>query len=280
MPILEVKDLKYKYDKYDDSLGYALDGVSFFIEEGTINALIGKSGSGKSTLISHLNGLYKADSGKIFYKNNNIYDKGFDLTKLRFSCGIVYQYAEYQLFSETVIDDVAFGAIKKGLNKEEAYEKAKEVLELLDILHLKNESPFNLSGGEKRKVAFAGVIVMEPDILIFDEPDAGLDPISKINFYELIKKLNHDFNTTIIFITHNLDDVIEYADNVIILNEGKVLIEGKPYEVLSNEPVMNKANLEMPTSIKIYNKINNMNYKLDKTKIKFDDLVKQLTNLY
>ena len=279
MPILEVKNLKYKYNKFDESSQYALDDISFSIDENDFVAIIGESGSGKSTLISHLNGLYKADSGKILFKGVNIYSKDFNLTDLRFKCGIVFQYPEHQLFSETVIEDVAFGAIKKGLTKEEAYHKSLEVLKLLGIEHLKDEAPFNLSGGEKRKVAFAGVFVMDPDILIFDEPDAGLDPVSKVQFYELIKSLNKKFGTTIIYITHNLDDVVEYANKVIVLNEGKIVKAGRPYEILTDKEVMNKANLEMPYAVNIYYEVKKYGYEIDKTMLRFDEIFDSLKNI-
>ena len=279
MSILEVKNLKYKYDKYDDASKYAIDDISFNIDEKDFVAIIGESGSGKSTLISHLNGLYKADSGEIYFKGKNIYSKDFDLTNLRFKCGVVFQYPEYQLFSETVIDDVAFGALKKGLSKDEAYGKSYEVLKLLGIEHLKDETPFNLSGGEKRKVAFAGVFVMDPDILIFDEPDAGLDPTSKVQFYNLIKSLNEKFSTTIIYITHNLDDVIEYANKVIVLKNGKVLKIGVPCDVLTDLKVMNDASLDMPYAAQIYHELISKGYNIDKTKLKFNELVESLTRL-
>ena len=279
MSILEVKNLKYKYDKYDDSSKYAIDDISFNIDEKDFVAIIGESGSGKSTLISHLNGLYKADSGEIYFKDKNIYSKDFDLTNLRFKCGVVFQYPEYQLFSETVIDDVAFGALKKGLSKDEAYDKSYEVLKLLGIEHLKDETPFNLSGGEKRKVAFAGVLVMNPDILIFDEPDAGLDPTSKVQFYNLIKSLNEKFGTTIIYITHNLDDVIEYANKVIVLKKGKVMKIGVPCDVLTDLKVMNDASLDMPYAAQIYHELTSKGYNIDKTKLKFNEIVESLTRL-
>lgn len=279
MPILEVKNLKYNYDKYEKISKFVLDDISFSIEKKDFVAIIGKSGSGKSTLISHLNGLYKATSGDIIYNGESIYKKDFDFTGLRFKVGVVFQYPEYQLFSETVIDDVAFGALKKGLSKEDAYKKSEEILKLLEIEHLKNESPFNLSGGEKRKVAFAGIFVMEPEIIIFDEPDAGLDTISKTNFYNLVKLLNRDKDTTIIFITHNLDDVIEYANKVIVLNEGKILKVGKPYEVLSNEEVMKSADLEMPYAVDIFNALKAKGYELDSDKLKFDELLNQMSHI-
>ena len=268
-----MKNIKYRYDKYDQSSKLALDDISFSIDENDFVALIGKSGSGKSTLISHLNGLYKADEGDILFKGKSIYADDFDLTKLRYKVGLVFQYPEYQLFSDTVIEDVSFGAIKKGLSKEEAYNKSIEALKLFDIEHLKNESPFNLSGGEKRKVAFAGVFVMEPEIIILDEPDAGLDTISKANFYKIIKDYNKKYGSTIIFITHNLDDVIEYANKVIVLNESKLLCYGKPFEVLSNNDLMKKAELETPYAISIYNVLKSKGYEIDENKLKFDDLL-------
>ncbi|MBP3201932.1 MAG: energy-coupling factor transporter ATPase [Lachnospiraceae bacterium] len=279
MPIFEVKNIKYTYDKYENSLKYALNDISFNIEKKDFVALIGKSGSGKSTLISHLNGLYKADSGDILYSGNSIYSKDYDLNSLRFKVGIVFQYPDYQLFSETVIDDVAFGAIKKGMSKDEAYKKSLEVLKFLNIEYLKDESPFNLSGGEKRKVAFAGVFVMEPEVLIFDEPDAGLDTMSKINFYNFIKSLNNDYGTTVIYITHNLDDVVEYANKVIVMSDGKLIKMGKPYEVLSDEKVMKEADLELPYSISICNKVKSMGYDIDNTKLTFSDLLDSLKKL-
>ena len=279
MSIIEVKNLRYKYDKYDDNCKYAIDDISFSVEEKEFVALVGESGSGKSTLISHLNGLYKADSGDILFKGKSIYDKDFNLTELRFKCGVVFQYPEYQLFSETVIEDIEFGAIKKGLSKEEAYNKAIEVMKLFEIEHLKNESPFNLSGGEKRKVAFAGVFVMEPDVLIFDEPDAGLDTLSKDVFYNFVKSLNEKFGTTIIFITHNLDDVVEYANKVLVLKEGKLIGNGKPYEVLSDNDIMDEAGLEMPYAIDIYNEVSKKGYNFDKSKLKFDEVLDTLIKL-
>ena len=279
MPIIEVKNLKYQYEKYEKTSKYALDDISFSVEKQDFVALIGRSGSGKSTLISHLNGLYKADSGDILFNGKSIYAKDYNLTNLRFKIGVVFQYPEYQLFSETVIDDVAFGAMKKGLSKEEAHKKSLEVLKLFDIEYLKDESPFNLSGGEKRKVAFAGVFVMEPEVIIFDEPDAGLDTISKTNFYNLVKMLNEKMGTTIIYITHNLDDVIEYANKVILLNEGCLLKTGKPYEILSDENLMKMADLDMPYAIDIYNYLKAKGVNLDKTKLRFDELYTQLTNL-
>ncbi len=276
MPIFEVKNIYFRYDKYDKNETYTLKDVSFNVEKNDFIALIGKSGSGKSTLINHLNGLKKADKGDILYNGKSIYAEDFDLTGLRFKCGIVFQYPEYQLFSETVIEDVEFGALKKGLSKKEAYEKAFEILKYLKIDNLKDEIPFNLSGGEKRKVAFAGVFAMEPDIFIFDEPDAGLDSVSKRHFYEMLKDLNENHNKTIICITHNLDDVIEYANKVIVLNDGKIERIGSPFSVLSDKELLKKCNLIAPYSIDIYRHLHEKGIEIDTSRLKYKDILDEL----
>ena len=276
MPLFEVKNLCFKYDKYDKNAPYILKDVSFSVDKNDFIALIGRSGSGKSTLINHLNGLIKADSGEIIYNEKNIYDKDFDLTGLRFKCGLVFQYPEYQLFAETVIEDVMFGAIKKGMTRDMAYEKALSALKYLNIDSLKDEVPFNLSGGEKRKVAFAGVFVMDPDIFIFDEPDAGLDSMSKRHFYEMLVDLNKNKDKTIIVITHNLDDVIEYANKAILIDHGSILKTGAPVDVLSDDVLMKKCELVKPYSIEIYNYLNERNIKIDRSKLNYNNLVKEL----
>ena len=277
MSLFEINNLYFKYDKYDKNAPYILNDISFSIEKNDFVAIIGKSGSGKSTLINHFNGLIKADSGEILYEGKNIYDKDFDLTSLRFKCGLVFQYPEYQLFAETVIEDVMFGAIKKGMAKEIAYEKALSTLKYLNIDSLKDETPFNLSGGEKRKVAFAGVFVMDPDILIFDEPDAGLDSMTKKYFYEILMDLNK--SKTIIVITHNLDDVIEYADKAILIDQGRVLKIDTPVNVLSDDLLMKKCELVKPYSIEILNYLSTKNIQLDKNKLKYSDLITELYNV-
>lgn len=279
MKIFDVKNLYYSYDKYNKNVKYELDNVSFDVEKGDFLAIIGKTGSGKSTLLSHLNGIIKADKGEIYYNGQNIYDKNFNLTSLRFNCGVVFQYPEYQLFSETVIEDVCFGAIKMGLGKEEAVKRAEHMLDKLGVLYLKDESPFTLSGGEKRKVAFAGVIVMQPEILILDEPEAGLDTISKKEFYNFLKSLNEDKQITIIFTTHNLDDVVEYANRVIIMNDGQIVANGKTHEVFLDNSIMEKNNLEKPYAIEIIKKLQERNIDVDSTKIKMEDIINTLLHI-
>lgn len=276
MSLFEVKNIYFKYDKYNEVAPYTLDDISFTIEENDFIALIGKSGSGKSTLVNHLNGLIKCDKGDILYKGQSIYDKKFKIQDLRFKCGVVFQYPEYQLFSETVLEDVAFGAIKKGLSKKEAYEKSLSILKYLKIEHLKDEVPFNLSGGEKRKVAFAGIFAMEPEIFIFDEPDAGLDSMTKNHFYAMLKDLNENYHKTIVFITHNLDDVIEYANKVIVINDGKIRKTGSPIDIFLDTNLMNDCNLMTPYAIDIYNFLKKNGINIDKNLLRYNDLVNEL----
>ena len=276
MSLFEVKNLSFKYDKYDKDAPYIINDVSFSIDKKDFVALIGKSGSGKSTLINHLNGILKCDLGDILYNGKSIYDKDFDLTTLRFKCGVVFQYPEYQLFSETVIEDVEFGALKKGLAKDAARDVAMNALQYLGIENLKDEIPFNLSGGEKRKVAFAGIFAMDPDIYIFDEPDAGLDSMSKKHFYEMLKDLNENHDKTIVFVTHNLDDVIEYASKVIVLKDGAIEKVGEPKVVLADEKLMEQCNLVTPYAIEIYNYLESLGVSINKDRLRFDELADEL----
>lgn len=279
MSYFKIENVTYMYDKFDKECKKALSGVSFDVEKEDFVAIIGHTGSGKSTLVSLLNGLLTADSGNIYFENKNIYDKDFDLSGLRFKCGVVFQYPEYQLFSETVLDDICFSAIKKGLSKDNAIIKANEVMRRLGIDHLANESPFILSGGERRKVAFAGVLVTNPEILILDEPEAGLDAKSKNELFDFLKFLNREKHVTIIFITHDLDDAVEYARKVLVLNEGKLEVFGKPYEVFSNEKFMSEYKFEMPNGVKIAKKLKEKGIDIDIDKIGFDNIVEYMGKL-
>lgn len=272
MKIFEIKNISYKYDKYNKDANNILNDISFSVFKKDFIAIIGRNGSGKSTLISHLNGLIKADSGEILFYDKNIYSENYDLKALRFKVGVVFQYPEYQLFADTVIEDICFGAIKKGLSEEEAKNKAIQVMEMLNILYLKDKSPFSLSGGEKRKVAIAGILVMEPEVLIFDEPDAGLDTKAKKDFFEIIKNLNKNNDTTIIFITHNYEDVIEYANRVIVLNDGSIVKDSLPYEIFSDYEVIKKYKIVKPEAVEIMERLKKIDNNIDNTKIKFEDL--------
>ena len=207
MSLIEIKNLSYKYEN-NDKFPYAIKDINLNIDKGDFIAIIGNTGSGKSTLIKHINALIKPTSGELLYDGINIFSKDYNLKELRRKIGMVFQYPDYQLFAETVLEDVSYAATNYGYNKEESEKMALNILNILGIENLKDRSPFLLSGGEKRKVAFAGSIVLNPEIIILDEPEAGLDPSSRVFLFGLLKDLNKK-GKTIIFITHNLDDVID-----------------------------------------------------------------------
>lgn len=278
MNCFKVENVNFTYDKFDKNKRNVLSNISFSVDKEDFVAIVGHTGSGKSTLVSLLNGLSKADSGHIYFEDKDIYDKEYDLSKLRFRCGVVFQYPEYQLFSETVMEDICFGALKKGLSIDAAKDKARHVMARLGITGLDDNLPFTLSGGEKRKVAFAGVLVTEPDVLILDEPEAGLDTKSKKELFEFLTFLNKEKHITILFITHDLDDAVEYANKVLLINDGEIKAYGTPYEVFSNDELMRKCNLEAPYGVTIAKKLKEK-IEIDTNRIKFDDIVSYMKKL-
>lgn len=277
---IEVDNLIYSYDKYEKEKTYALNGASLTIEEGDFMAIVGRTGCGKSTLACHLNGLLKPDSGRILIDGKNIYDKDFDLVSLRYKVSIVFQYPEYQLFAEDVLTDVCFGAINKGLSKEEAEKKSKEILESLNFDMKKiTESPFTISGGEKRKVALAGVLVMEPEVLILDEPQAGLDQLTKLALYKLIEEM-HKKGKTIIIISHNLEDAVEYCNKVCLMDQGKVIKVGTAYDIFMDDEIVTNYKIDIPENVYIAKELKKKyGDRFDATKIKRQDLADEILNL-
>ena len=219
-----VKNLTYIYDEGMPFASKAIDDISFEIKDNDFVGLIGHTGSGKSTLIQHLNGLLKPSSGQIIVNGFNITDKDLNLTEIRKRVGIVFQYPEYQLFEETVEKDIAFGPGNLGLDEEEISKRVRKSMEAvgLDYETYKDKSPFDLSGGQKRRVAIAGVIAMNPEVLILDEPTAGLDPGGRDEIFNLIKKLHRDNNITIILSSHSMDDMAKLAQTIIVMNHGKI----------------------------------------------------------
>ncbi|MCQ2609450.1 MAG: energy-coupling factor ABC transporter ATP-binding protein [Lachnospiraceae bacterium] len=273
---MNIKNLVYSYDKYEKTKRNVLDSVSLDINDGDFLSIVGRTGSGKTTLAMHMNGLLKPISGDIQVDGKSIYDKGYDLVKLRYKVSIVFQYPEYQLFAEDVLSDVCFGAINKGLSKDEAIKKAKEVLELLNFdMDKLNISPFIVSGGEKRKVALAGVFVMEPEILILDEPQAGLDQLTKLALYKILQDMNAK-GKTIVIITHNLEDAIEYSNKICVMDEGKVLKVGSPKEVFSDENVIEKAHIYVPENILISRYMHEKYKDYDIDKIKRKEIIEEI----
>ena len=273
---IEVKNLKYKYEDYSENSVYALNGCNFDVKENDFLSIVGETGSGKSTLALHLNGLLKATSGDILVDGKSIYDKDYDLNQLRYKVALVFQYPEYQLFAETVIDDVIFGALNKGIKKEVAIDKAKEILYLFGFDDtVFNKMPFMLSGGEKRKVAIAGILIMEPEVLILDEPEAGLDPLSKNELFVLLKKLNEQ-GKTIIFVNHNLEDSIEYAKRVLIMKKGEVVACDETYKIFSNESILKTANIIKPDQLILVDELKKKGYSFDDKAISQDNIIQEI----
>lgn len=253
-----VKNLTYIYDEGMPFASKALDNISFEIKDNDFVGLIGHTGSGKSTLIQHLNGLLKPSSGEIFINGFNITDKDLNLTEVRKRVGIVFQYPEYQLFEETVEKDIAFGPGNLGLEEDEIADRVKKSMEAvgLDYEQYKDKSPFDLSGGQKRRVAIAGVIAMNPEVLILDEPTAGLDPGGRDEIFKLIKKLHEDNNITIILSSHSMDDMAKLAKTIIVMNHGKIEFMGTPREVFnSHADRLREIGLDVPQVLELANKL-------------------------
>lgn len=224
----------------------ALDDVSLTINKGEFVGIIGHTGSGKSTLIQHFNGLEKATSGTIYFDGQDIYDKDFNMKSLRSRVGLVFQYPEHQLFETTVLEDVKFGPKNLGLGKVEVDLRAFEAIKQVGLSEkCYDDSPFELSGGQKRRVAIAGVLAMKPQILILDEPTAGLDPRGRDEILDQIAKL-HKEGLTVILVSHSMEDVAKYADRIIAMNSGKVAFDGTPKEVFRHYKELERMGLSAP----------------------------------
>jgi len=274
---IEIKNISYIYDYGNKETYKALDNVSFNVEKGDFLAIVGKTGAGKSTLIQMLNGLLVPDEGEVdvdeFVVSKDKKKRSKKLFLLRKKVGMVFQFPEYQLFEETVLKDVMFGPKNFGMKDEEAMEVAKAAL---TSVHLSSKfydrSPFELSGGEKRKVAIAGILASKPEIIVLDEPTAGLDPIAKIDIMNLIKEL-HDKGTTIVLVTHDMDVVMNYATKVVVLNDSKLMKITTP-SALFNEPDVEKYSLEIPTLYKFKRLLKSEGFKKDLKAVNdFDSLI-------
>lgn len=253
--LIETKDLSYIYEKGTVYERTALSNVNITINKGEFVALIGHTGSGKSTLIQTLNGLVKPTSGVVYYNGKNIHDKGNSLKKLRSKVGLVFQYPEYQLFAETVIEDVKFGPKNIGMSPEEINDAANEALKMTGVSdNLYEASPLELSGGEKRRVAIAGVLAMKPEVLILDEPTAGLDPAGRDEILGLISEL-HKNGLTIILVSHSMSDVAEYADKIYVMDDGCLFAKGTPSEVFKGYKELEKIGLSAPETVYIMEKL-------------------------
>lgn len=263
MTILQVENLTYTYGANSPFIKDAVSDVSFNIDEGEIVGIIGHTGSGKSTLVQHLNGLLKPTEGKIFIEDSNIWDKPKEIRKIRSKVGLVFQYPEYQLFEETVFSDIAFGPKNMGLCGEEL---EKRVMETCEIIGVKEEylqkSPFDLSGGEKRRVAIAGVMAMRPKIIVFDEPTAGLDPKGRQDIMEIIYNYRKATNATVIIISHSMEDMAVLADKLLVMNKGSLAMFDTKENVFKNGDKLREMGLNVPIVTRVFDILRQKGLKL------------------
>lgn len=245
---IKIENLTHIYMAKTPFEKVALSNVNVNINDGEFVALIGHTGSGKSTLIQHMNGLLKPNQGKIIVDGVDITTSGVKLTDIRKKVGLVFQYAEYQLFEETIEKDIMFGPKNLGLTDEEALERTKRAMEMvgLDYETYKNKSPFDLSGGQKRRVAIAGVVAMEPKVLILDEPTAGLDPKGRDEILRELYKLHKSYNMTIILVSHSMEDVAKVADRILVMDKGKCVLDGTPKEIFKEVETLENVGLAVP----------------------------------
>ncbi len=252
MALLEAQKLEYIYSQKTPFVKQAVKGVDFSVEKGEIVGIIGHTGSGKSTLVQMLNGLLKPTSGGVKLDEVDIFADKKTLHNARFKIGLVFQYPEYQLFDETVYKDISFGPSNMGLSKEEIDKRVLSAAKLVDLpSHLLEKSPFDLSGGEKRRAAIAGVVAMEPQILILDEPTAGLDPKGRQRILDMIVELNKTTNTSVVIVSHNMEDVARICHKVLVLNHGKVGAFDTPDKVFTNEELLTSLGLRIPSVTKM-----------------------------
>ncbi len=271
---IQLKDVNFIYSKDTVYETKALQNINLTIEDGESVGIIGHTGSGKSTFMQLLNGLLKPSSGDVVINSINTTNNKVELINLRKSVGLVFQYPEYQLFEETVYKDIEFGPRNLGLDDSDVEARVIEAMELvgLDYKALKDRSPFDLSGGQKRKVAIAGVLAMKPNILLLDEPTAGLDPNAKNELIDLLKKIKEQWNITLIFISHSMDDVTRLAERVIVFSEGKIVLDGTKGEVFKNVELLENIGLDVPQVSKITAEMNNCGWDVGDSLMSVEEL--------
>ncbi|MEG0830701.1 MAG: energy-coupling factor transporter ATPase [Anaerovoracaceae bacterium] len=278
---IQVKNLTYVYSEGSPHQSIALDEVSFKAEDGQFIGIIGHTGSGKSTLVQHLNGLLKPKSGAIVVGETDITQKDVVMRDIRRKIGLVFQYPEYQLFEETVAKDVAFGPLNLGLDKEEIDLRVKEAIGLvgLDYDEIKDRSPFDLSGGQKRRVAIAGVIAMKPEVLILDEPTAGLDPKAHQDILKMVETVHAHEKNIIFLVSHNMNDIARLADKILVMEGGKMAMEGTPAQVFARSQELQEMGLDLPDSAKLAEAAIKKGLNLPKGLLTIEELEEEVYNL-
>ena len=277
---IRVEHLKHIYDKGMPTESLALDDVSFEIADGQMFGIIGHTGSGKSTLLQHLNGLLKPESGHIVIGDVDITEPDIAMTEIRKRIGLVFQYPEYQLFEETVAKDVAFGPRNLGLAEEEIQERVREAIELvgLDYETFKERSPFELSGGQKRRVAIAGVIAMRPEALILDEPTAGLDPKAHKDVLKMVEEVHRRTGNITILVSHNMADIARLCDRVLVIDSGRVVTVGTPKEVFSRRRELAEVGLDLPPVTQLTEALRQRGFQIDETILSVEEAAERIAD--
>ena len=280
MSIIEAKNLNYRYGVRTPFEKTAVSDVSFSIEKGEFIGIIGHTGSGKSTLIQMLNGLIKPDSGEILLEGKNIWEKPKEIRKVRFRVGMVFQYPEYQLFEDTVYKDIAYGAVNKGLSGNELDEAVRNAARFAALSEdLLEKSPFELSGGEKRRAAIAGVIAMQPEVLVLDEPTAGLDPMGREFLLSQIQKYHKNQGNTVILVSHSMEDIAKISDRVLVMNKGRLEMCDTTENVFSQGERLKQMGLKIPEITYIMNKLSESGYGVKKGILTVEEAIRELLPL-
>lgn len=275
---VQVKNIFHTYNKGNPDAKIALKDVSFSIQDGEILGVIGHTGSGKSTMLQHLNGLLKPDSGQIIIGDIDITDEKVKMTEIRKRVGLVFQYPEYQLFEETVAKDVAFGPKNLGMSDEEIDITVRKSLEMVGLSYeeIADRSPFELSGGQKRRVAIAGVIAMKPEVLILDEPTSGLDPHAHQEVLNMIRKIHKESTGIIIFVSHNMRDVANMSDKVLVMDRGSVVAFDTPDEIFKKRDMLRNIGLSTTPSAVLFDKLDERGIHIETDAVRIDDVEEAL----
>ena len=264
MSVIKIENLSYTYNQGLPGATKALHNINLEIEEGTFVGVIGHTGCGKSTLISHLNGLTKPQQGAIYLNGKNIWTEYDNIRDVRFNVGLVFQYPEYQLFEESIYKDIAFGPKNMGLSDEEVDKRVKMAAKFVGIPEYALEgSPFDLSGGQKRRVAIAGIIAMQPKVLVLDEPCAGLDPEGREQILSQVKNYHKETGSTVILVSHSMEDIANYADKVLVMEQGKVYNYANTEEIFKDAENLSKMGLGIPDITKVFLKLKEMGIDID-----------------
>lgn len=275
---VQVKNIFHTYNKGNPDAKIALKDVSFSIHDGEILGVIGHTGSGKSTMLQHLNGLLKPDSGQIIIGDIDITDEKVKMTEIRKRVGLVFQYPEYQLFEETVAKDVAFGPKNLGISDEDIEKTVRKSLEMVGLSYdeIAGRSPFELSGGQKRRVAIAGVIAMNPEVLILDEPTSGLDPHAHMEVLNMIRKIHKESTGIIIFVSHNMRDVANMSDKVLVIDRGSVVAFDTPDEIFKKREMLRNIGLSTTPSAVLFDKLDDRGIHIESDAVRIDDVEEAL----